>query len=180
MAKKKTGINLLPQEEFEASITGRVLHWAMTTFRYIVIVTEMIVMGAFLSRFWLDAQNSDLNDLIDIKAAQIETQSEFEKEFRNTQVRLNIFQALNKEKRTSELMSMITTQIPDGVRLQSLSFTNQDNSAQIKGISGTEVGIAQFIANLKSNKAFKKIELNQIGSSEDNQGFIIFGIKLNY
>lgn len=181
MAKKKSGfINLLPQEEFEGSIMGRVLKWAMTTFRYIVIVTEMVVMGAFLSRFWLDAQNSDLNDLLDIKTAQILVQEEFEKEFRNTQTRLSIFQALNKEKAASGTLEQVTTRIPEGIRLQSLSFTDQDNVLQVKGISGSEVGIAQFIANLRDEKTFKKVELSQVGSSEDNQGFTIFGIKIIY
>lgn len=180
MAKKKFGINLLPQEEFEASMTGRVLRWAMTTFRYIVIVTEMIVMGAFLSRFWLDAQNSDLNDLLEIKTAQIAVQEDFEKEFRKTQTRLSVFQALSKEKALSNTFEQVSTSIPESVRLQSLNYTDQDNVVQVKGVSGSEIGIAQFMANLKSKKVFKKVELNQIASSEDNQGFTIFGIKLTY
>ena len=73
MAKNKS-INLLPQEEFDASIFGRTLKWAMGTFRIIVIITEMVVMGAFLSRFWLDAQNSDLDNSIKIASAQISAQ----------------------------------------------------------------------------------------------------------
>ena len=71
---KKKNINLLPKEEFDASVVGRLLRWAMGTFRIIVIITEMIVMAAFLSRFWLDAQNSDLNDEIRFASSQIDSQ----------------------------------------------------------------------------------------------------------
>jgi len=46
----------------------------MGSFRIIVIVTEIIVMGAFLSRFWLDAQNSELDSSIKIASAQITAQ----------------------------------------------------------------------------------------------------------
>jgi hypothetical protein len=41
---KNKAINLLPQEEFDISIIGRTLKWAMGTFRIIVIVTEIVVM----------------------------------------------------------------------------------------------------------------------------------------
>jgi len=87
---KNKSINLLPQEEFEASTIGRVLKWATGTFRIIVIITEMVVMAAFLSRFWLDAQNSDLTDSIKIRSAQISAQGDLEKRFREIQTpRLN-------------------------------------------------------------------------------------------
>ena len=83
-ARKKRQINLLPQEEFAASTLGRVLNWLLTTFRYIVIVTEIVVMTAFLSRFWLDAKSTDLNELIKQKQAVIAASADFEKEFRLT------------------------------------------------------------------------------------------------
>src|SRR3989344_9480970 len=94
MAKTRS-INLLPQEEFDVSVVGRILKWAMGTFRIIVIVTEMVVMGAFLSRFWLDAQNSDLGDEMGVKSAQVEAQSDFEKKFRRLQTKLGIFKSLS-------------------------------------------------------------------------------------
>ena len=63
--KKNKEINLLPQEQFAASTTGRVLAWVLSTFRMIVILTEMIVIIAFLSRFWLDIKSNDLTDEVD-------------------------------------------------------------------------------------------------------------------
>src|SRR5512144_1767398 len=95
MAKSKS-INLLPQEEFENSVLGRILRWATGSFRVIVIITEMVVMGAFLSRFWLDAQNSDLNDSIQIKSAQISAQKDFENQFRQIQKKLDIYKGISK------------------------------------------------------------------------------------
>lgn len=178
MPARKKGINLLPQEEFEASTLGRVLRWAMTTFRYIVIVTEMVVMGAFLSRFWLDARNSDLNDLLDVKKAQILAESEFEKEFRGLQGKLRIFQDLAKEPKSSEVLTKIVSKIPGDVTLQSVSFQNA--SAQIKGAAGSELGIAQLISNLKADKSFKEVALGQVSSSENNPALTIFDIKLTF
>lgn len=175
---KNKSINLLPQEEFDISIIGRTLKWAMGTFRIIVIVTEMIVMGAFLSRFWLDAQNSDLSSAIKIKSAQIVAQAAVEKEFRSVQSKLNIVQQISAAAKPSQKIDAITSKLPTGVNLISVSVSG--SSAQIKGSSATELGIAQFIANLNTDPSFKKVDLNQVNSSENNQTQIIFSVKISY
>jgi Tfp pilus assembly protein PilN len=177
MAKKKS-INLLPQEEFDASILGRTLKWAMGSFRIIVILTEMIVMAAFLSRFWLDAQNSELDNSIKIATAQVSAQSNFEKEFRGIQKKLNIFKQIAAVPAPSGKLDLIASKIPQDLILTSINV--QDNSAQLKGVAGSEIGIAQFISNLKSAPTFKKVELDSVGSSEQNQASITFLINVSY
>lgn len=178
MATKSKSINLLPQEEFETSITGRVLRWAMTSFRYIVIITEMVVMSAFLSRFWLDAQNSDLNDSLAIKSAQISAQQDFEKDFRDLQGRLKVFQELSRDTPASSTLNKVISKVPNEVSLQSFSY--QENSLQIKGIATSELGIAQFVSNLKADTSFKEVDLGQIGSSENNSALTVFTIRITY
>jgi Tfp pilus assembly protein PilN len=171
-------VNLLPQEEFDASIVGRVLKWAMGTFRIIVIVTEMIVMGAFLSRFWLDARNSDLNELIDIKSAQVMAQSDFEQEFRSIQARLKIFDDMDKNRKASETLTKITSKTPSDISLSTVSF--QDELAQVKGVATSELSIAQFVANLSADDFFKEVSLGQVSQSEDNPSLTIFTISITY
>jgi Tfp pilus assembly protein PilN len=178
MPKNKSAINLLPQEEFDVSVIGRALKWAMGTFRIIVIVTEMIVMGAFLSRFWLDAQNSDLTAAIKIKSAQIVAQATIEKEFRDVQSKLNIAKQLAPSTRPSQKVDAITSKLPPGVNLSSVSV--EEDSAQVKGSSASEFGIAQFIANLKADPSFKNVDLGQINSSESNLAQTMFTVKITY
>ena len=175
-AKKEKGINLLPQNEFEASTLGRILRWALSTFRYIVIVTEMVVMGAFLSRFWLDAQNSDLNENIRQKVGIISGYQDIEKEFNLAQKRLKIFSEISKQPPKSEVAKTISSLLPADVSLTSMSLGA--DSSQINAVSGSEQGIAQFITNLEAQKQFGKVELSQLVSSKENQSYIIFTIKL--
>jgi len=175
MAKNKS-INLLPQEEFDASIIGRVLKWAMGTFRIIVIITEVIVMGAFLSRFWLDAQNADLNDSIKLKTAEISSQADFEKQFRNAQSKLNIIKTITQGQKPTDEAGIIASKIPQDVSLSSIAI--QDGSIDIKGSAGSEIGIAQLISNLQSEKTFKTVALGQINSSENNSSLTVFSIKI--
>ncbi|EKE13453.1 MAG: hypothetical protein ACD_13C00015G0018 [uncultured bacterium] len=174
---KNKAINLLPQEEFNASTAGRVLRWATSTFRIIVIVTEMVVMGAFLSRFWLDAQNSDLNNSIKVKSAQISSQADFEKKFREIQAKLNIFDKISQDQDTSKVIEKIADNVPENIILSRISLTK--GAVEIRGSSFSDFSIVQFINNLQSDP-FKKVELGQVSSSEINSGETVFVINITY
>jgi Tfp pilus assembly protein PilN len=171
-------INLLPQEEFSVSLTGRILHWAMSTFRIIVIVTEMIVMAAFLSRFWLDAQNSDLNDAIKVQTAQIAAQSDLEKEFRTIQSKVNIFKEIGTGTKPGEVVDAITSNLPASAELTTISVSG--GVVLINGISGDESGISQFITNMKVSNTLKGVALTGVNSSPDNPSQTDFTISATY
>lgn len=176
--RKQKSINLLPQEEFASTTLGRALAWALSTFRVIVIITEVVVMGAFLSRFWLDARVSDLNDEITQKRAIIEATAQFEETFKSAQKRLGIFTALAQEEATaSTTLEAITSLIPTNVTLVSYSFLQ--NSATVKGISSSERSIAQFIANLEASEGFNEVAITQLGASEDQAAQLLFTLDIS-
>lgn len=175
---KSKAINLLPQEEFDASIVGRVLKWAMSTFRLIVIITEMVVMGAFLSRFWLDAQNSDLANSIKVRVAQIQSQKDTEELFRGLQNKLTVYKTISSSKKATEKIDLIASKVPQEIMLTNVSILEE--SASVKGTSSSEVGISQFVANLKSEKSFKKVSLGSISSAEDSESLTVFTIKITF
>lgn len=175
---KNKSINLLPQEEFDASILGRTLKWAMGSFRIIVIVTEIVVMSAFLSRFWLDAQNSELDSSIKIASAQISTQSNFEKEFRDVQKKLSILKQITSSPKESNKIDLMASKIPSDLILSAINV--QGDIVTLKGVAGSEIGVAQFISNLKSDPGIKKVDLDSVGSSDQNQTLISFLIKVTY
>jgi len=174
-AKKELKINLLPQKEFERSTLGRILKWALSSFRMIVIATELIVMAAFLSRFWLDANNSDLNDAISQKKAIITSFAETEKKFRTFQKQIDVFTKISSSTQKSEYLNLITSLTPPDVILNSIS--DSEDSVQIIGYSGSEQNISQFIKNLSSAGKFKDVLLSSIDSSEDNSSAIVFTIR---
>ncbi len=176
-ARKKRQINLLPQEEFAASTLGRVLNWLLTTFRYIVIVTEIVVMTAFLSRFWLDAKSTDLNELIKQKHAVIAASADFEKEFRLTQDQLKILATLTSEQvGTDEILETVSSYLPPDVFLTVFSLTGE--GVRVQGASPSERSIAQFIANLESSDLFDEVSLSQVGTQEENQSLLTFTLRV--
>ncbi|KKR29381.1 hypothetical protein A2715_03345 [Candidatus Woesebacteria bacterium RIFCSPHIGHO2_01_FULL_39_32] len=178
-AQNKTEINLLPQKGFEATTTGRILAWILSTFRVIVIVTEIIVMIAFLSRFWLDAQNSDLDEKLDEKKALLSTSLTFENQFRDTQKRLSVFsQITSQESVLSSSLKDIASHLPDDLFLSSVTFNK--NSYTIEGITPNERSIQQLIVNLGSSGIFQSVGLNEISSDVRSPDLLNFKLIANF
>jgi Tfp pilus assembly protein PilN len=175
---KRTQINLLPQEEFEASTLGRTLKWATSTFRIIVILTEMIVMGAFLSRFWLDARNSDLSELIMLESSQIEARRDIEFQFRDLQKKLAIFKDITQVTQPSVRADAISSKLPTDVFLTSVSV--QEEETTVRGVAGSDFSVAQLIANLKADTTFREVDLGTVSSSEDNTNLTVFTVRVTY
>lgn len=178
MAKKKlpTEINLLPQEEFQASTLGRTLKWLLGTFRMIVISTEMIVMIAFLSRFWLDAQNNDLTDSINQEKIVVGSYKSVEDNFRATQAKLAIFSQFTSTVHVSDVTSKVTASLPPAVKIDTLIL--KGNNLQIQATAGAEGDAMQLITNLQSSNFFQNIKLTRIESHQD-ENTIAFSINSN-
>ncbi len=171
---KSKQINLIPQDEFESSPVGRVLKWALSTFRAMVIVTELIVMSAFLSRFWLDARNSDLNDAIATAKSQIISYSEVESQFRSLQKKVDIAKSIYGEPKNSFYIADISKLVDIDTTLNSLSIS--ENQLLIKAVSTSEKSISQFLANLENNSKFENVTLNQVSSKLEENSSTLFNI----
>lgn len=172
--KKPKEINLIPQNEFDTSPLGRILRWALSTFRVMVIVTELIVMSAFLSRFWLDAKNSDLGDEINSGKAQVLAYSDIEKDFRLYQTRISIAKTLFSQAKIDDVVTNVARLMPPDVSLNSISITG--TQLEVKAVAFSERSIAQFLVNLENYDKLENITLSQIASSVENESLTIFAI----
>lgn len=175
MAALKKAIDLLPREGFEYTTLGRILTWALSAGRIIVILTELIVILAFLSRFWLDRTLTDLNSQIEQRIAIIAASSEFEKDFRQLQSALSAFsQITTSEPNVKSILEETVSSLPGDVSLQ--AFTISENEIQIKGVSLSELGIAGFIKNLK-DREFEDIKLTGISFGAEGEIGINFSLS---
>lgn len=176
MAAHQEQINLLPQKGFESTVTGRILVWLLSTFRTIVIVTEIIVMVAFLSRFWFDARNTDLNDKIEQKKAILAASQDFELRFKDVQKRLKIYSELAKnEGQNSNLISTVTENLPSDIVLVEIEI--ETDVLRISGITANEKSIEQIIVNLDNTQILKETGLSEIKTSPNNPQVLEFIVE---
>lgn len=177
-AQIKPKINLIPQKGLETTTRGRVLLWVLTTFRVIVIATEIIVMAAFLSRFWLDAKNTDLTEEIEQKKDVLVASTEFENEFKQIQKRLEILSELTKsEKLITNSLKTVTSYLPPDIFLDSFSFS--ENKIALIGISPGEISVQQLIVNLQETENFEEVSLVSIDSETESADLLKFQILIS-
>lgn len=178
-APKKREIELLPREEWEKTSLGKLLKWTLTVGRYIVIATELIVILAFLSRFKLDRDLTDLYEDIKQKQAIIEASSDFEEEFRFLQKRLATIEDLEKKQlATAGIIEEISLLIPLDVSLTELRFDGKEVSLTATALS--EQGLASFINNLKTSDRFEKIVLSDVVSGTERAVGIQFKLESEF
>lgn len=165
--RKKKNINLLPAEGIENTTMGRILKWALGSFRIIVIFVELVVIIGFLSRFWLDVQNNDLIDEIDQKSALISSKLSFENEFKLTQQRLKIFTDITqKSNSSSPYLATIVNNLPTGTRL--LRYQKTGDTIQIKASALLETAITPYISGLSQSKDLVDVSLETLETPQDS------------
>ncbi|MFZ5365751.1 MAG: PilN domain-containing protein [Patescibacteria group bacterium] len=165
----KSQINLLPREEFEKKPLGKFLIWALSVGRWIVIFTELIVIIAFLSRFKLDRDISDLHDKIKQKQARVQSSQEFERDFRFFQKRISEIKNLEtKQIWVTSIISEVSQITPVDVAFSNFSFGEE--GINLTGTALSEEGLGSFLAGLASSPMFGDINLSSVSKKTEEAG----------
>lgn len=175
----QTKINLLPADEFERTPLGQFLKWALTIGRYIVVGTELIVILAFLSRFKLDRDLTDLNEKIRGQMAIIESFQDLEEKTRTLQFQLQSIKKLRGESlEVGEILDFIDQNTPLDMFLESLSL-NREEGLNLAGVALSEVDLATFLSKLEESQLFSGININGISHGGEAGAEIEFSLVAN-
>lgn len=176
MAALKASIEFIPQEDWEKTSFGKLLKWVLTVGRWIVIVTELVVVLAFLSRFKFDRELTDLNEKIKQQQAIITASAKFEQEFRLLQKRLLVINELKKTRSEPEsLLTELAGLIPPDVLLDEVSVS--ESQITLSALALSENGLAVFLNNLKNSPKFEKLVIAGASSGLKERAGIGFEIK---
>lgn len=166
--RKEKKVNLLVRTDFEHTTLGRILNWALSAGRIIVIVTELVVILAFISRFWLDRTLTNLNEQNQARQAQIEAAASFETAFREDQKRLDVYKRLEGLKTNAQqLVLQVSTSLPADVSLTNITLA--ENQINLQGVALSEAGLAGFLKALEDTGRFSAINLKDLTLSFDAQ-----------
>lgn len=168
MTALKTNINLLSQDEFTASPVGKFFKWALTIGKYIVIVTQLVVITAFVYRFKLDRDLEALNDSIMEQQTVIDSFKDLEHNVRVLQNQLNTLKVITQDQTAMEAtLTSLGQATPLQIELETLSLTQE--TLNITGRSLTEAGLSTLISSLQRQPLFTDITVNSVstGSPKD-------------
>ena len=169
MAPKKE-LSLLPDEANSGSTSARVIRWISTVGRYVIVFTELIVILALLSRFWLDRQNADLSETIRQQEAILNSTREFETQYNLLQNRLKYIKThLNTSPDYVGQVNSLTTSTPSKVVYESLTLQQTEDkrtTADLSLIAYEEEDLVNFITNLILNPDIQSVDIRSIEKKE--------------
>jgi len=167
-------VNLLPRDKFEESNTGKAVSWATSVGRWIVVFTDLIVIGSFLSRFYFDTKLADYHDSIQQKQAIIEATSSFEDSFRSIQKRIILIKTLLIGGIQGEnKVNFLNEVLPSDVSLTNLAVSKEKVS--LAGMAFSQAGMDALLKNLLYSQKIKSLEIGQLSMSvKDNREVINF------
>lgn len=161
MPAKQIHINLLGSQDLDHTPWGRLINWATTYGRYIMITTEIVVLLAFVARFSLDRKNTDLSEEVRQKQAIIQANTDFEKEIKSLQAKLTSAKALMADQGKPVInLDTMETLVPADVHLISLEISQ--SKLLLSAAAASSNGFAQFLSNISTIKSFQNVVLGDI------------------
>jgi hypothetical protein len=159
--KKLSTINLKPQDEFEKSLVGKILRWSLSTGKSIVILTEFVVILAFLSRFKLDRDLNDLNEEIIQKQFIVESYEDTETKIVDIQDKLSLVAQIdNTTVKVKDTVNQLSQLVPVGVKINSIEFSQA--GWNVVAEADTEQTYASFISRMENSGKFAQVIVSDI------------------
>ncbi|PIS18295.1 hypothetical protein COT54_00020 [Candidatus Collierbacteria bacterium CG09_land_8_20_14_0_10_46_12] len=162
----KRSINLLPHDKFESSTLGIILSWSLRFGKWSVILTQLIVMGAFIYRFTLDRGLTDLRKSIAKDVAIIKSYDQVERDFILTQKQVTQAK-LSTDSQTQILKTMAEIEriTPSSVWFERVTISPSTLTLSVYAASLSAFG--QFLTTVQSDPLFSGIRIAKLESSNN-------------
>ncbi len=157
---KKLDVDFVPKDPFYDTILGKILSWALSVGRYIVVFTELVVILSFLSRFQLDRQVTDLNGELMQKQSIIESYGSLENDVREVQKKIETYKQLKTRKPIKEIFTTLSAVTPQGIEYTTLSL--KSSGLRINGIAQSTNALSQFLYNIQIHPEISNVVVQKI------------------
>lgn len=159
MADKFSSINLVKGKN--KSFFDKLIKWAFTVGRLIIILTEGLALTTFLYRFSLDRDLVDLHDKITQKQAIVKMLKNNEYKYRNLQERLAVARTLsNSSQNIPSFFKGILGKKPNGLEINNFIFSK--DYAKFEASARSVKPISVFLNEIKKHTDVKTVSLDRI------------------
>lgn len=164
--QKTPGIAINLAKNHGESFLDRFIRFALTTGRIVIILTEVVALGAFLYRFSLDRQLVDLHDRIAQETAVVNLLKDNETKFRTLQDRLQLASTLIKEDDSlPTYMTDIIAFAPSDMDIHTIAVA--PDAVRIEATLQSVSSLTTFVEKLKSYTAVDSVSLDRISNQTE-------------
>lgn len=166
----KYKINLLPPKKI--NLKDQLIYFLLNYFRYIIVITQFIVIIVFFYRFQLDQELVELKDQANQKKEIIRTTQPLIDEF--TQIKKKDQQIkliLDDQKKFLTMWNYLFSFFPETIYLSKLDI--EKSQVRIEGKSFNPRHLYYFVNQLIKDAKFKKVNLESLKKEENAYNFIL-------
>jgi len=169
IARSQININLSSKGQ---KTVGKVFYkWAIDAGRAIIVVIELIALGALGYRFVVDRKIVDLHDAIKQQEAFVAAQANEEKVYRGIQDRLKNIKLTNEETANKiTIMNEVLKQVSSGTFF-STNLTINQKSIQIDGTTFSIFTLTTFVDSVKKFPAVASISIDEVSTTDEGVRF---------
>lgn len=163
----KYNINLLPKKE--TPFVERLMYFSLHYLRYIIIITQLVVIGVFFYRFQIDQRIIDLKESVDQKKEIVQVVLPLLKEAESISQRtIESQKIITSQKNFYNMLQYYLAQFPATIILSSMEMG--PDSIKATGIALNSKDLQAFNAILKQEKHFGQVNLENI--KKKDQGYL--------
>lgn len=159
--KKRININFIEKKSGDESFSSQMLSWVFTYGRYIIIITQIVVLSVFFLRFRLDRDHADLKESVAQKQAILESVSDLETEIRRLQAKIaNIKTTATNQDLPVKLLRFLQDNTPTDTSYSTISLS--DNTVVFTATSGSLRSFSALLKKLQQDNRFTEVILEDI------------------
>ena len=165
---KKYRINLVTKRKED--FVDKLVYFALHYLRYIIVLTQIVVIGVFFFRFQLDQEIIDLKENISQKEEIFRVTTSLLTEAKEVSGKLNDTEnILNRQKQFMQAYDYLMSMIPQDIILN--KTTVDDKQIRLDGVANNPDIIRIFIEKIKADKRFKTVILDSVTRESNGLSF---------
>jgi len=156
-------INLLTKKELPAAY--KLVYFSLNYLRYIIVITQLVIVFVFFYRFQLDQKVIDLKEAVtqkkEIIQAVLPLLSEVEIIEKKQEAAKAVFE---KQEKILSMFKYFVSIFPQGLTLKEMRLSV--DSIEVLGVAFLPENLQAFVNLVKKEKKFKKVNIKSIKKSE--------------
>lgn len=167
---KKYLINLKPKEA--QNFSDKLVYFFLHYLRYVIVMTQIVVIGVFFFRFQIDQEIIDLKESIGQKEEIIKVTKPLVDDGKAINDKTTFIKSLlDDQKRDNNTISYLFSIVTQDMILKNLKM--EDKKITVMGAATNVEAIKNFVARGESDKQFKKIVLGDVSKDTTGYAFLV-------
>lgn len=166
----KYKINLIPKKE--TPVVEKLVYFALNYLRYIIVITQLVVIGVFFYRFQIDQRIIDLKEAVDQKKEIVQIVLPLLNEAaRIDKKTTEIETIMSRQSSFQSMMTYFLSIFPESINLTSLEVKGEE--MKVTGIAGNPAHLQAFFILMKEDKKFKDVTFQTIKKGDTGYDFVL-------